>query len=162
MARSAALPITWSTSAKFQACISLPPATSPILYPDATTQKGATAEDLKALASRLVAAKGGVDYQVIGQTSFSAADQFELLLRAVGDVMEHGNPVFPMQAQGLFGPDAAPPSSGTLQLRWPAFRAAAKDALNFVQTQHRIPARVFIGADPVAPGRLPGQLGLGL
>jgi len=123
----------------------------PVLYPDATTQKGATAEDLKALASRLVTAKGGVDFQVLGQTSFSAADQFELLLRTVGNVMEHGKPVFPIQAQGVFGPDAAPPKTGSMQLRWPAFRDATKDALNFVQTQHRIPARVFIGADPVAP-----------
>ena len=33
----------------------------------------------------------------------------------------------------------------------PAFRDAVLDARQFVQTQQRVPARVFIGSEPVAP-----------
>jgi hypothetical protein len=38
-----------------------------------------------------------------------------------------------------------------IHLDWSAFRMAAMDVANFVQTQHRVPARVFIGPDPIPP-----------
>src|SRR5262249_13088563 len=36
-------------------------------------------------------------------------------------------------------------------LDWLTFRDAARDVQDFVQTERRVPARVFIGAEPVAP-----------
>ena len=37
------------------------------------------------------------------------------------------------------------------RLAWPAFRDTLHDVADFIATQHRIPARVFVGAEAVAP-----------
>src|SRR6266536_1458502 len=56
------------------------------------------------------------------------------------------------RASGLLGPDAAPPATATVtNLDWLTFRDTARDVLEFIQTERRVPARVFIGPDPVAP-----------
>jgi hypothetical protein len=60
-------------------------------------------------------------------------------------------------ARGLLGPDGVPPTgtdeqNGDRRVLTPsAFRAAALDVRNFIQTEKRVPARVFIGPDPIAP-----------
>jgi hypothetical protein len=56
-----------------------------------------------------------------------------------------------MKVEGLLGPDAVPPQCEKSHLDWLAFRDTTRDVLNYIQTEHRIPARVFVGADAVAP-----------
>ena len=125
----------------------------PGLYPDPTRSEGASEADLNQIAVRLTEGKiSGVDFQVIGDRAYSVADQFELLVRAVGELVEGRKPRFPLQAIGLLGPDAPPAlTSEATHLDWFAFRDATRDVLDFVKTQQRIPSRVFIGADAVPP-----------
>ena len=49
------------------------------------------------------------------------------------------------------GPDAPPPSSALTNLTAFAFRDTARDVHEFIQSQRRVPARVFVGADAVPP-----------
>ena len=53
----------------------------------------------------------------------------------------------------MLGPSGEPPAEGkiTAPLEWFAFRDATRDACDFVLTQHRVPAQVWIGPDPVPP-----------
>jgi hypothetical protein len=89
---------------------------------------------------------------VIENRTYSVADQFELLTIAVNELIEGKPPSFPLPAKGLLGPDSPPlPSTPLTHLAWPAFRDATKDVLDCIRTEQRVPARVFVGADPVAP-----------
>ena len=125
----------------------------PSIYPDLVRSEGASAEDLTELARRILnRGTNGLDFQVIGGKSYSVADQFELLTMAVGRLIDGQRLEFPLTAKGLFGPDNPPPAAGEeRRLAWPAFRAAALDARDFIQRERRIPARVFIGPDAVPP-----------
>src|SRR6185436_323573 len=94
----------------------------------------------------------GLDYQVIGGKAFSVADQFELFTIAVSQLIENKTIKFPVTTKGLFGPDSAPPSASAKQpITWLAFRDTTLDLRDFVQTQGRVPARVFVGPDAVPP-----------
>jgi len=132
----------------------------PELYPDTVRDKGASEADLNEIAARLSASgSDGVDSLVLGDQAFSAADQFELLAIAVGELIEGRRPPFPLKAAGLLGPDAAPPAAEPkTQLDWFAFRDAARDVLGFIKTHRRVPARVFIGADAMSPADFLGAL----
>jgi hypothetical protein len=125
----------------------------PELYPDPLRGGGATELELDELARRLLDPDAkGLNFQMIGGKAFSAADQFELFTLAANRILE-GQPLeYPLPAKGLLGPDGPPPASrqGT-RLDWPAFREAARDALDFIQKEGRVPARVFIGPDAVPP-----------
>src|SRR6266480_2274457 len=124
----------------------------PGLYPDPVRSQGATEADLNEIAARLADGKNGLDYQIVGKRVYSVADQFEFLARAVGELIEGSKPRFPLRTIGLLGPDApAPAATPTTHIDWFAFRDAARDVADFVRTQQRIPSRVFIGADAVAP-----------
>ena len=39
----------------------------------------------------------------------------------------------------------------TTHVDWPAFREATRDALDYIKTNGRVPSRVFLGADAIAP-----------
>jgi hypothetical protein len=124
----------------------------PKLYPDQARSYGASEADLDKIASRLAAGKqSGIDFTLIGKSAFSAADEFELLTTAVARVIQGKNPSFPLKVTGLLGPDGFPPESQRNHLEWPAFRDTTLDVMNFIQTEHRVPARVFVGADAEAP-----------
>jgi hypothetical protein len=125
----------------------------PRIYPDAVRTEGATEGELAELAQHIVhRAAEAVDFQVVGKKAFSVADQFELLTLAVGQFLDGKKPAWPLVAHGLLGPDNAPPvRTEERTLAWLAFRAAMLDARDFIQTEKRVPARVFIGADAVAP-----------
>jgi hypothetical protein len=127
----------------------------PSLYPDRASSEGVTDAEVGELAERLVAPESkGADFQVIGDKAFSPADQFclfcEALSRTIHPAATAGALSLP---SGLLGPDGPPPMSSNLHgpIPWPAFRDATLDAADFVHERHRIPARVFIGADPVPP-----------
>jgi hypothetical protein len=125
----------------------------PEIYPDPVRTQGTSGQDLGVIAQRLTSSgNAGVDFQIIGGRAYSVADQFELLVAVVGELIEGKNPHFPVKASGLLGPDADPPSPAEVtDLDWFAFRDATHDVLDFIRTHHRVPARVFIGADAVPP-----------
>jgi hypothetical protein len=125
----------------------------PEIYPDTLRADGASESDLDAITAGLLAgAASGIDFQVIGPHGFSLADQFEVLTRAMARLSAGEKLQFPLQSKGLLGPDSPPPSGGTTsRLSWPGFRDTARDVLDFLETQGRVPSRVFAGADAVAP-----------
>jgi hypothetical protein len=120
----------------------------PAIYPDRVRSEGASEAELSELVQRIA---GGIDIQVIGQKAFSVADQFELFTVAVAQLIEFRKVKFPVAANGLLGPDSLSPTNATERVPWPAFRDAVLDARDFIRTHQRVPARVFIGADAVAP-----------
>jgi hypothetical protein len=125
----------------------------PTIYADSLRTNGIPVKELSQIASQL-AADGvtGVDFGVIGHQSYSPADQFELLTKAVSSLISGGKLPTALIARGLLGPDGTAPSSNPRRhLDWPAFRMAVADVANYVETQGRVPARVFIGPDPIAP-----------
>jgi hypothetical protein len=123
----------------------------PEIYPDEVRAGGVSESDLAEIATRLLAgAAKGIDIQVIGHRAYSVADQFEALTFAVAWA-DIGDIVFPIPCKGLLGPDSPPPPMQKTNLTWPAFRATTLDALNFIQTEGRVPSRVFVGADAVSP-----------
>lgn len=125
----------------------------PSIYPDLLRTEGAPESDLARIAAGLESAgTNGVDMVSLGARSYSVADQFELLARAVAQLIGGQKPHFPLVASGLLGPDhPAPRDNRRTHLAWPAFRMAAVDVADFIQTQGRVPARVFIGPDPIPP-----------
>jgi hypothetical protein len=125
----------------------------PLIYPDAVRSDGPSEHDLAELASQLITSDSkGPNYRVLDNKAYSLADQFELLTLAVGNWIDGADSKLPLRANGLLGPDGPPPFTTNLShIDWPAFRSATLDTLNFIQTEHRVPARVFIGPDAVAP-----------
>jgi hypothetical protein len=143
----------------------------PAVYPDRLRTEGATPEEMLELARRVSAADSkGITYQILGNKAFSPADQFALLCTALdrqiakelpgpqevparreGAAVEPGETL--QLAGPLLGPDGEPPAEGAVAgpLNWFAFRDATRDACDSVKTQHRVPARVFIGPDAVPP-----------
>ena len=125
----------------------------PTIYADAVRKGGAPEKDLAQIASRL-AGEGisNVDFMVIDNRSYSVADQFELLTTAVR-ARDKGPAIrFPLPAKGLLGPDGAPPvENERTHIDWPAFRMALADVANYIQTEGRVPPRVFIGSEPIPP-----------
>jgi hypothetical protein len=123
----------------------------PSIYADAVRKGGAPEKDLAQIASRLAAeGTSNVDFMVIGNRSYSVADQFELLTTALR-ARDAGSAIqFPLPTKGLLGPDGAPPEQNErTHIDWPAFRMALADVANYIQTEGRVPARVFIGPDPI-------------
>jgi hypothetical protein len=125
----------------------------PRTYPDLIASEGASESDLDEIARRLTDRHAvGVDYQRIGSKVFSVADQFELLSRGVDDFLSGRKIRFPLTAKGLIGPDSAPrgvtafPFLNTL-----AFRDSARSVTEYIQSERRIPSRVFVGPDSVRP-----------
>ena len=125
----------------------------PRMYPDRLRTAGATDEEMKELTRRLLDAHSkGIDYQIIGSLSFSPADQFELLVGAVARQINGKLESHPLSTEPLLGPDAPPPASADhAPVTWPAFRAAVLDVRDYLHVNHRIPPRVFLGPDAIAP-----------
>lgn len=126
----------------------------PAIYVDRVRSPGVMEDELLDLAAKLCEEKAiGVDYQLLPGKAVSPADQMELLVGVVGDLIDGKTVRYPRAARGVLGPDAAPPASSPVEgtIAWPAFRDAALDVRNYLRTQGRVPARVFIGADGVAP-----------
>lgn len=124
----------------------------PLLYPDPAVTTGTSEADLLQLAAKLTgSAAGGLDFQLIQGTSYSVADQFELLTGAVADQIEGRKTRYPVRATRLIGPDSPPPTNSLPKISWPAFRDATLDVRLFIQREHRMPARVHVGAEAVPP-----------
>ena len=126
----------------------------PGLYPDPVRSDGASETQILELAHRILESQSqGLDDQRIGRQIFSPADQFALLAFAVASGIDRGSPAGTVRIPpGLLGPDSPPPAPGAARsLPWPAFRDAVLEVRDYLQKSGRIPARVFIGPDPVPP-----------
>jgi hypothetical protein len=127
----------------------------PKLYADRLRSEGASRGDLTELVKRLTSESStGIDFQVIGDRAYSPADQFELLTQAAAALATNQELPARVSAKGLLGADGAAPASLSDELRdvpWLAFRDAVLDANDFIQTRGRVPARVYVGPDPVPP-----------
>lgn len=127
----------------------------PTIYPDRVRTEGTTAAELLELSEKLLApGSTGVDFQKIHGKAYSAADQFELLTTAIGELIDGKEIQYPLVAKGLIGPDGLPPAEKDApqpKLGWFAFRDTAIDVRDFIRKEHRVPARVFIGADSIPP-----------
>ncbi len=133
----------------------------PAIYADRVRSEGLTETELLGLAKRLADPQAaGVDCQVLAGKAVSPADQFELLAMAVGALIDGTTAKYPLAAKGLLGPDSAPGSAGDggQMIAWPAFRDAALDVRDYLRVHGRVPARVFIGAESVAPADFLGGL----
>ncbi|MFL5048440.1 MAG: hypothetical protein ACJ8EA_26710 [Xanthobacteraceae bacterium] len=131
----------------------------PTLYPDPVRYAGTTETELGEIAASLLKNGGKADFIRAKGKAYSLADQFELLTMAVAGLISRDKAQFPLRATGVLGPDSAPPESrSNLEIAWPAFRDATLDVREYLQTQHRIPARVFIGPDGVPPADFLGGL----
>jgi hypothetical protein len=127
----------------------------PTLYPDRTRTEGAAKSDLLEIAQQIrQREQTGVDFYLTRGKAYSLADQFELLISAVTGLLEGKSDSVPVPATGVLGPDSPPPAPGQAPnelLAWPAFRDAVLDVRDYLRRDQRIPARVFIGADPISP-----------
>jgi hypothetical protein len=125
----------------------------PSIYSDPLRETGVPMEVLTQIAARLNSnAENGVDFMVISNRSYSVADQFELLVTAVNQLISGEAPPPQLVAKGLLGPDGFPPTSNDrTHIDWAAFRMAAADVANVIRVEGRVPARVFIGPDPIPP-----------
>ena len=128
----------------------------PKLYPDKLMSDGVSPSELVELARRLLRSDfKGLDDESIGDKVFSPADQFQALALAVARSMENqkdGEQTVVMPER-LVGPDSGPPAEGAVNepISSPAFRAAVLDVRDYLHFNHRVPPRVFIGADAVSP-----------
>jgi len=125
----------------------------PDLYPDPVRLAGTTKGELHDISRQLLRPDAaGVDFLVLHGKAYSVADQFELLTVAVSRLIAGDNLDLPLAAKGVLGPDNLPPAARTnLQVAWPAFREATLDVRDYLQTNGRVPARVHLGAEAVAP-----------
>jgi len=123
----------------------------PGLYSDPIRGAGASESDLKSIVSVLLDSKNGLDLQKRGSTTFSLADQFEFLNTTLFDLIEKRTTSFPHPVPSLLGPDHQPPQTRLTSIPWPAFRDAVLDVRAYLRQSTRVPARVFIGAEAIAP-----------
>ena len=125
----------------------------PALYPDPVRTKGATDADLREISQRLLSPDcKGPDFIVLDGRAYSAAEQFELLTAAVSKLIAGEKISFPLPAPVILGPDNPAPSAATnCQLAWTQFRDAVLDVSGYLQTQRRIPSRIYIGANALPP-----------
>jgi hypothetical protein len=122
----------------------------PDLYADASRQQVSEVE-VGRLAEGILSSSNGVGFQVIGQKSFSLADQFELLARALtSQLVKRGGPL-KLKTSGVWGPDQTTSGSSLEQLAPAQFRDTLIDVADFVATEGRVPARIFVGAEIVRP-----------
>jgi hypothetical protein len=81
----------------------------------------------------------------------SPADQFAIVIGLLADAVERGNAPAHADVPRLVGPPEAPPRSPAMQVPWTAFRDAVGGAADEMRARRHVPARVFVGAVPVAP-----------
>ncbi len=122
----------------------------PSIYPDSTRTAGATEADWRELCRRLRDATE-LDYQEMGGRVYSVADQFELTIRAAAAAWNQPALAFPARLGGLLGPDEAAGPTRQVTADGLATRDAVRDVANYLAVHRRVPARVFVGSNPVSP-----------
>ena len=126
----------------------------PKLYPDLTRSQRVPPEHIKELANRIHSAEPpAIDYQMIGDRAYSAADQFELLVESITAHL-NGEKHPDLRTTNLLGPDSPPPAprnAAKMDITWDAFLQALSDTRDYLRHHKRIPARIFFGADAITP-----------
>jgi len=152
-----------SPGVKFVAACDLPG-----MYPDRLMTQGASLGEVLELARRLGRADvKGLDDEMIDGKTFSPADQFEILTMALARLIDGQNAAnLPaIVPDRLLGPDGPPPGErdaltsiswpalrdALTSISWPALRDATLDVRDYLRVNHRVPSRVFIGADAIPP-----------
>jgi hypothetical protein len=123
----------------------------PAVYPDHVRSDGvdlATARSLAALISRTDSLDILRDAR---QRAVSPADQFAIVIGLLVDAVERGDAPAHADVPALVGPPEAPPRTNAMQVPWTAFRDALGGAAEEMRARRHVPARVFVGAVPVAP-----------
>lgn len=123
----------------------------PDLYPDSAREKGVARTDVVALAGRIAANAGSLNFITSDNVSYSPADQFELCVRALATASNTKNPGDLIKVTPLLGPDALPPVTEVSEISWPDFEAAALDTQEFIQYHAQVPSRIFVGTAKIAP-----------
>jgi hypothetical protein len=81
----------------------------------------------------------------------SPADQFAIVIGLLAETITRGATPAHLDVPGLVGPPETPPPPRTVEVPWAAFRDAAAGAADEMRARRHVPARVFVGALPVAP-----------
>lgn len=123
----------------------------PGLYPD-LTRESVNEQEVAELATRLLTGKANLNFEVVGNKAFSLADQFELFCRALDPIVGNTKSKSKLNTSAILGPDQLAGSNSVQRMTIAQFRDALIDASEFLATQQRVPARVFIGAEAVPPG----------
>jgi hypothetical protein len=123
----------------------------PGIYHDRLREQGADRTVVRDIASR---AAGAATLDVLrdgAARAVSPADQFAMLIGFLADAIDTRALPSRIDVPHLVGPAEPPPRSGAADLPWTAFRDAAVEAADEMRARAHIPARVFVGATPVAP-----------
>ena len=123
----------------------------PGIYHDRLREQGADRTVVRDIASR---AAGAATLDVLrdgAARAVSPADQFAMLIGFLADAIDTRALPSRIDVPHLVGPAEPPPRSGAADLPWTAFRDAAVEAAREMRARAHIPARVFVGATPVAP-----------
>ena len=125
----------------------------PLIYSDRLRSEGLGTNELAQLSKQIAdTVRGGLTVQRLGNKVLSPADQFEVFSTALAQFIVTGTVHAPIVPRGLFGPDGVPPAPQVAgSISWFTFRDTCRDVYDFVASQHRIPARVYIGSDQIAP-----------
>src|SRR6267143_1571258 len=99
----------------------------PELYPD-RTRDGITEAELGELAHRIIeSTTNGLTFQIVGEKSFSVADQFELLTKAVATMIRNDKQKRKLATSAILGPDQRANAGSLQHLSWTQFRDALLD-----------------------------------
>jgi hypothetical protein len=123
----------------------------PKLYPDPLRERGLARDEIVALAGRIAANPGAIDFITNGNISYSPADQFELCVRTLALTSEGKNTNGPIKVTPLLGPDTLPPATELTELTWAEFETAVLDTNEFIAYHAQIPSRIFAGTAKIAP-----------
>jgi hypothetical protein len=124
----------------------------PKLYADPARNETLPPKALISLAEAVAGGSNTVNFVKVNGNFYSAAEQLELLTRATAHLIRGNSTAAAPKLLGLFGPEAPPPQNASKRtINWPAFRQTILDVEDYIKTQHRVPARVFIGPDTISP-----------
>jgi hypothetical protein len=123
----------------------------PELYPDPLRNEALRQDEVRELASAIAQDATTVKFREIHGKYWSAADQFEVLTRAMAEVIQNKTSSSLVKLKGLFGPDQSSETTKPIFASWAALDTTVLDAAGFIDHEGRVPSRVFVGADSISP-----------
>ena len=123
----------------------------PLIYRDGIREHGADLAVLRGVASEIARADTLTTVRDATGRAISPADQFAMMTAVLAHAVQRGSLPGRVDVPGLLGPSESPPRSARADVPWPAFRDAVVAAADEMRVRAQVPARVFIGATPLAP-----------
>jgi hypothetical protein len=123
----------------------------PGLYRDGVRADGVDLAAARSLAARVSQAAALDVLRDARNRAVSPADQFAIVIGLLADAIERGAAPAHVDVPALVGPPDGPPAGRGMEVPWTAFRDAVSGAADEMRVQGHVPARVFVGAVPVAP-----------